>query len=81
MTVEAPQSVLETQFHIDSIEPMSDPTGGSEAWYRYVISQGPNASNVIRGQRCGKLTDVNLQLLEMVERLNERCGKLQKKKR
>jgi hypothetical protein len=75
------QSVLETCFQIDSIVPIADPTGGSNSWYRYVISQGPNADNAITGTRSGNLLEINVQLKDMVERLNERCGKLAKKKK
>jgi hypothetical protein len=75
------QSLLETSFQIDSIVPIADPTGGSNSWYRYVISQGANSSNAITGTRSGSLLEINVQLKDMVERLNERCGKLAAKKK
>jgi hypothetical protein len=75
------QSLLETSFQIDSIVPIADPTGGSNSWYRYVISQGGNTSNAITGTRSGNLLEINVQLKDMVERLNERCGKLAAKKK
>jgi hypothetical protein len=76
-----PPSVLETAFHLDSIAPVADPTGGNAMWYRYVITQGPNAENTITGTKSGSLNEVNIQLREMVERLNERFGKLQSKRK
>ena len=72
--------VLETSFQIDSIVPVSDPTGGPEQWYRYVISQGSSAANAITGTRPGPLANVNTQLLLMVNQLNERFGRMQQKK-
>lgn len=75
------QTILETSFQIDSIDPIADPTGGSNPWFRYVISQGPNADNAITGSRQGSLIEVNMQLKDMVDRLNERCGKLAAKKK
>jgi hypothetical protein len=81
MSTEPAHAVLETSFQIDSIVPVASPDGGSEPWYRYVISQGPNSDNAITGTRSGNLAEANLQLREMVERLNERCGKLAKKKK
>lgn len=74
-------SFLESAFHLDSVSPVPDPTGGDTPWFRYVISQGPNAENTITGTKSGSLNDVHVQLREMVERLNERFGKLQSKKR
>lgn len=73
------QAVLETSFQIDSIDPIADPNGGNAPWFRYVISQGPHSDNAITGTRAGSLVEVNMQLKDMVERLNERCGKLAKK--
>lgn len=81
MSAERSHAILETSFQIDSIVPVADPTGGSVSWYRYVISQGVNSDNAITGTRSGTLLEVNLQLQEMVDRLNERCGKLAKKKK
>jgi len=76
-----PHGLLETAFHLDSIAPVADPTGGNASWFRYVISQGPNAENTITGTKSGSLTEVNIQLRDMVERLNERFGKLQSKQK
>jgi hypothetical protein len=81
MSSEPAPAVLETSFQIDSIVPIANPEGSAGPWYRYVISQGPNSDNAITGTRSGNLAEVNLQVKEMVERLNERCGKLAKKKR
>jgi hypothetical protein len=71
--------LIETPFKIDSISPMASPDGAPGNWYEYVISQGPNSENQIRGRRSGTLSEVNSELLRMVEQLNERCGKLKKK--
>jgi|GEM_PF-3433918 hypothetical protein len=79
-TDSADSAILETSFQIDSIVPTADPTNGSAQWVRYVISQGPNAENVITGLRQGTIDEAHIALREMVERLNERCGKLAKKK-
>lgn len=73
------RGVIERPFQIDSISPVANPNGGPGDWYQYVISQGPGSENAIRGQRCGSLVEVNAQLLEMVEQLNQRFGKLKKK--
>jgi hypothetical protein len=81
MSAEPAPAVLETSFQIDSIVPIANPNGGPDPWYRYVISQGPHSDNAITGTRSGNLLEVNLQLKEMVDRLNERCGKLAKKKK
>jgi hypothetical protein len=81
MSAEPAHAILETSFQIDSVVPVADPTGGSASWYRYVISQGANLDNAITGTRSGSLLEVNLQLQDMVDRLNERCGKLAKKKK
>ncbi|HEY8539435.1 MAG TPA: hypothetical protein VIL28_11260 [Steroidobacteraceae bacterium] len=77
----ADSTVLETSFQIDSIVPTADPTNGSGQWVRYVISQGPNAENAITGLRQGTLDEAVVALRDMVEKLNERCGKLAKKKK
>lgn len=74
-------SFLESAFHLDSVSPVKDPTGGDAPWFRYVISQGPNAENTITGTKSGSLNEVHVQLREMVERLNERFGKLQAKRK
>lgn len=71
--------MVETPFQIDSIAPIPNPNGGSTEWYQYVISQGPNAANAIRGRRRGNPDEVNAQLRDMVERLNERFGKVKSK--
>ena len=81
MSAHPSDAILETSFHIDSIDPIADPNGGSTTWFRYVISQGPHSDNAITGTRSGSLLEVNSQLNDMVERLNERCGKLAAKKK
>ena len=77
----AEEALLETGFHLDSIVPVADPTGGNASWFRYVISQGVTGENAITGTKSGSHTDVQLQLHQMVTRLNERFGKLQVKKK
>jgi hypothetical protein len=74
-------TVLESAFHLDSVSPVPDPTGGDATWFRYVISQGPSADNAITGTKSGSLNEVHIQLREMVDRLNERFGKLQSKRK
>jgi hypothetical protein len=74
-------ATVETPFQVSSVDPVADPTGGKDSWFRYVISQGTNLNNAITGTRCGSLAEVNLQLNEMVARLNERRGKAQAKKK
>lgn len=74
-------SLLETAFHLDSVAPAPDPTGGDGRWFRYVISQGPNAENTITGTKSGSLDEVHHQLRVMIEKLNERFGKLQAKRK
>ena len=71
------ESFIETGFHVDSIVPVADPTGGDACWFRYVISQGAAGENAITGTKSGSRTDVQLQLHQMVTRLNERFGKVQ----
>ena len=77
----ADEALIETGFHLDSVVPVADPTGGSASWFRYVISQGTTGENAITGTKSGSLADVQLQLQQMVTRLNERFGKLQAKKK
>jgi hypothetical protein len=81
MNAQVSQALLETSFQIESIDPIADPTGGSAPWHRYVISQGQNRDNAITGTRAGTRLEVDAQLRNMVERLNERCGKLAAKKK
>jgi len=81
MDTQPPQAVIESLFRVDSIEPVADPNGGSAQWYRYIISQGANTHNAITGTRCGSFDEISWQLNEMVEKLNERWGKLQQKKK
>jgi hypothetical protein len=71
------ESLIEAAFHVDSVVPTADPTGGGASWFRYVISQGSACENAITGTKSGSLADVHLQLDYMVTRLNERFGKLQ----
>jgi hypothetical protein len=71
----------EAGFHLDSVVPTADPTGGAASWFRYVISQGATCENAITGTKSGSLADVHLQLHYMVTRLNERFGKLQARKK
>lgn len=77
----AGQVLLESGFHLDSVVPVVDPTGGSAQWCRYVISQGVTGENAVTGTKSGSHAEVQLQLHEMVARLNERFGKLQSKKK
>jgi hypothetical protein len=42
-----------------------------------VISQGATGENAITGSKSGSREDVQLQLHQMVTRLNERFGKVQ----
>jgi hypothetical protein len=79
--VPAGEALIETGFHLDSVVPVADPTGGNASWFRYVISQGTTSENAITGTKSGSHTDVQLQLQQMVTRLNERFGKLQAKKK
>lgn len=82
MSAKEPQdSFLESAFHLDSVSPVPDPTGGDAPWFRYVISQGPSAENTITGTKSGSLNEVHVQLREMVDKLNERFGKLQSKRK
>jgi hypothetical protein len=73
------ESLIETGFHLDSVVPVADPTGGDAPWFRYVISQGATHENAITGTKSGSREDVQLQLHQMVTRLNERFGKVQGK--
>ena len=75
------QTVLKSPFQIESVLPVAAPKGTAGDWYRYVISQGENMDNAITGTRSGNLTDIHAQLAEMVERLNERLGKIEAKKK
>ena len=75
------QTVLRSPFQIESVLPIPAPSGTGGDWYRYVISQGQNMDNAITGTRSGNLTEIHLQLAEMVERLNERLGKIEAKKK
>jgi hypothetical protein len=79
--IEQQSGLMETAFHVDSIDPTKDPTGGSAQWFRYIISQGPNNDNAITGTKSGSLADVRIQVADMVGRLNERFGKLQARKK
>jgi hypothetical protein len=67
--------VLETAFHLDSVEPTSDPSGGNATWFCYTISQGPDRTNIISGATSGSLNEVHLQLAEMVRGLNEKVSR------
>ncbi len=73
--------VLEPAFRLDSVSPVPDPMGGNAPWFRYVISQGLNPENAITGTKSGARDDVHDQLHAMVEKLNERFGKLQSKRK
>lgn len=75
----AGESLIETGFHLDSIVSIADPSGGDASWFRYVISQGAKSENAITGRKSGSRMDVQLQVDQMVARLNERFGKLQAK--
>ena len=75
------ESVLELSYQVQSVVPVSPPEGSSGSWFRYIITQGSNTENAITGVRSGNLAEINVQLAEMVDRLNERRGKLQAKKK
>ena len=75
------ERVLELSYEVQSIRSVSAPEGSSGAWYRYVITQGQHTENAITGIRSGSLAEIEHQLAEMVDRLNERRGKLQAKKK
>ena len=77
----ATQSLLESQFQVESVLPIAAPEGAEGDWYRYVITQGNSGENAITGTRSGNLSDIHRQLADMVERLNERLGKLEAKKK
>lgn len=75
------QSLLESQFQVESVLPIPTPQGSEGEWYRYVITQGGSKENAITGTRSGNLSEIHRQLAEMVERLNERLGKIEAKKK
>jgi hypothetical protein len=75
------QTVLESQFQVQSVLPVATPAGSEGDWYRYVITQGNGGDNAITGTRSGNLSDIHRQLADMVERLNERLGKIESKKK
>ena len=75
------QTILTSPFQIQSVLPVAAPAGTAGDWYRYVIAQSPNSDNAITGTRSGNLSDIQRQLNEMVERLNERLGKIEAKKK
>jgi hypothetical protein len=65
-------ALLEIPFRVESIVQAAAPDGSDGIWHRYVISQGTNS---ITGLRAGTHAEVASLLDEMVDRLNERCGK------
>ena len=75
------QALLESKFQVQSVLPIPAPEGSEGEWYRYVITQGNSGENAITGTRSGNLTEIHRQLADMVERLNERLGKLEAKKK
>jgi hypothetical protein len=75
------QTLLESQFQVESVLPVPTPEGSEGEWYRYVITQGGSTDNAITGTRSGNLSEIHRQLAEMVERLNERLGKIEAKKK
>jgi hypothetical protein len=75
------QYALESQFQVKSVLPVPPPQGSEGDWYRYVITQGNNGENAITGTRSGNLSEIHRQLADMVERLNERLGKIEAKKK
>jgi len=75
------QALLESQFQVQSVSPVPTPQGSEGEWYRYVITQGTSGENAITGTRSGNLSEIHRQLADMVERLNERLGKLEAKKK
>jgi hypothetical protein len=74
------QPVIDMPFRLDSVTPVRGPDGDQGTWHRYVITQG-HGVNTISGMRSGTLAEINIQLQQMVERLNERFGKQQAKLR
>jgi hypothetical protein len=66
------QDLLGEPFRIDSITAAPPPEGGEGIWHRYVIVQG---TNTICGLRAGTQAEVNLEVIMMVERLNDRFRK------
>jgi hypothetical protein len=75
------RTILESPFQVQSVLPVTPPKGTNGDWYRYIITQGGNSDNAITGTRSGNLTEIHSQLAEMVERLNERLGKIEAKKK
>lgn len=59
----------EAEYRVESIARTTTPAGLEGTWYQYVIAQG---TNMIRGMRCGDKTQVDVEVRDMVERLNER---------
>jgi len=58
------------RYEMVSVRRAEPPPGvGGSAWYRYVITQGPN---VIHGYRQGNLKTVTGAVKEIVTQLNER---------
>jgi hypothetical protein len=68
------QDLLGQPFRLDSISEVPAPDGAEGVWHRYVIVQG---SNTINGMRPGELSDVRVQIDDIVRRLNERFLKAQ----
>lgn len=59
----------ELPFRLESLVATTTPAGSEGDWYRYVITQGANR---ITGLRAGSKSAVQLEVNEMVDRLNER---------
>ena len=76
ITSDESSALVETPFQVDSIVPVAAPTGSDGDWYCYVIGQG---TNKITGMRSGSRAELDATLQLMVDKLNERAGKLRAK--
>jgi hypothetical protein len=74
-------TVISSPFQVQSVLPAAAPTGGAGDWFRYVIAQPNNMDSAITGVCSGSLVEIQRQLAERVERLNERLGKIEAKKK
>lgn len=66
------EAILEIPFRVESIVQATAPEGSEGVWHEYVLSQG---SNCISGLRAGSRAEVSRSLDEMVDGLNDRCGR------
>ena len=74
-------TVIKSPFQVQSVLPAPAPAGGAGDWFRYVIAQPDNTETAITGVCSGTLVEIHRQLNERVERLNERLGKIEAKKK